>query len=186
VHLTDYPVAQAVMRDPEVIAEMARLRRLVEEGLAGRETARIKVRQPLAGATVRGEPLDPELEAIFADELNVKAVGYTPREGDHEGVVLDTELTDELRREGMIRELSRKVNELRKQAGLALDDRITLMVDVGGELRRAVEAHREHLQRETLATGIVLGDGGAGERDGVLSEWEGTVAGQRVRLGVTR
>jgi isoleucyl-tRNA synthetase len=86
----------------------------------------------------------------------------------------------------MIRELSRKVNELRKQAGLALDDRITLVVDAGGELRCAVEAHREHLQRETLATAIVLGEGGAGERDGVLSEWEGTVAGQRVRLGVAR
>ncbi|HEY0409250.1 MAG TPA: class I tRNA ligase family protein, partial [Candidatus Dormibacteraeota bacterium] len=186
VHLTDYPVAPAETRDPEVIAEMARLRRLVEEGLAARETARIKVRQPLAGATVRGEPLDPELEAIFADELNVKAVGYTPRQGDHEGVVLDTELTDDLRREGMVRELSRKVNELRKQAGLALDDRITLLVDTGGELRCAVEAHREHLERETLATGIVLGEGGAGERDGVLSEWEGTVAGERVRLGVAR
>ncbi len=186
VHLTDYPVAPAVMRDPEVIAEMARLRRLVEEGLAARETARIKVRQPLAGATVLGAPLDPELEAIFAEELNVKAVGYTPREGDHEGVVLDTELTDELRREGMIRELSRKVNELRKQAGLALDDRITLDVDTDGELRRAVEAHREHLERETLATRIVVRDGENPDRDGVLAEWEGSVAGQHVRLGVGR
>jgi isoleucyl-tRNA synthetase len=135
---------------------------------------------------VLGTPLDPELEAIFAEELNVRAVGYTPREGDHEGVVLDTELTDELRREGMIRELSRKVNELRKQARLALDDRITLDVDTGGELRRAVEAHREHLERETLATRIVLRDGETPDRDGVLAEWEGTVAGQHVRLGVGR
>ena len=132
MHLTDFPVAPAATRDPEVIAEMSRLRRLVEEGLAARETARIKVRQPLACATVRGDRLDPELEAIFADELNVRAVDYAPRAGEHEAVVLDTEITDELRREGMVRELSRKVNELRKQAGLALDDRITLHVDADG------------------------------------------------------
>ncbi|MGH7747892.1 MAG: class I tRNA ligase family protein, partial [Candidatus Dormibacteria bacterium] len=90
VHLTDYPVAPGVMRDPDVLAEMARLRRLVEVGLAARETVRIKVRQPLAGATIRGERLDPELEAIFADELNVKKVDYAPRAGEHEDVVLDT------------------------------------------------------------------------------------------------
>ena len=183
VHLTDFPVAPAATRDPEVIAEMSRLRRLVEEGLAARETARIKVRQPLACATVRGDRLDPELEAIFADELNVRAVDYAPRAGEHEAVVLDTEITDELRREGMVRELSRKVNELRKQAGLALDDRITLHVDADGELRRAVEAHREHLERETLATRIVLDPF---DREAVAVEWEGNLGGQHVRLGVAR
>jgi isoleucyl-tRNA synthetase len=187
VHLTDYPVAQGVMRDPDVIAEMARLRRLVEDGLAARETARIKVRQPLARATVRGAQLHPELEGIFAEELNVKRIEYAPPAGDHEDVVLDTELTDELRAEGMVRELSRKVNELRKQAGLALDDRITLYVDADGELRRAVETHREHLERETLATRIILGrPTEAGEREGILAEWEGVVAGQSVWLGVSR
>jgi isoleucyl-tRNA synthetase len=183
VHLTDYPVAPGVMRDPDVIAEMSRLRRLVEEGLAAREAARIKVRQPLARATIRGERLDPELEAIFADELNVRAVDCAPRAGEHEDVVLDTVITDELRREGMVRELSRKVNELRKQAGLALDDRIVLHVDAGGELRRAVEDHRDHLERETLAERIVLGpfDDGA-----VLVHWEGRIGGEGVRLGVAR
>jgi isoleucyl-tRNA synthetase len=186
VHLTDYPVAQGVMRDPDVIAEMARLRRLVEDGLAARETARIKVRQPLARATVRGAQLHPELGGIFAEELNVKRVEYAPPAGEHEDVVLDTELTDELRAEGMVRELSRKVNELRKQAGLALDDRITLYVDADGELRRAVETHREHLERETLATRIVLGRPEPGEREGTLAEWEGTIGGCHVWLGVSR
>jgi isoleucyl-tRNA synthetase len=184
VHLTDYPVASATMRDAEVIAEMARLRRLVEVGLAARETARIKVRQPLAAATIRGRVLDPELEAIFADELNVKTVGYAEREGEHEDVVLDTELTDELRGEGMIREVSRKVNELRKQAGLALDDRIRLYVDASGALRRAVETHREHLQRETLATAVVLDAGDGAE--GALAEWTGEIAGESCRLRVAR
>ena len=104
---------------------MARLRRLVEDGLGDREAAGLGVRQPLREATVHGRPLSPELEAIFADELNVKAVAYTAHGDDeHEGVTLDTVITDDLRLEGLVRNVSRKVNDLRKQAGLALDERI--------------------------------------------------------------
>ena len=44
-------------------------------------------------------------------------------------VVIDTELTDELRAEGDARELQRAIQDLRKDAGLALDDRIELWVD---------------------------------------------------------
>src|SRR5581483_8183762 len=76
VHLTDFPQATDEMRDPELLLQMARLRRLVENGLAAREQAAVKVRQPLRACTVRGDAFDPELEAIFADELNVKRVDY--------------------------------------------------------------------------------------------------------------
>src|ERR1019366_4405782 len=86
VHLTDYPSADPAWRDPALVGEMTRLRRLVEDGLAAREAAGQGVRQPLAEATVHGERLSPELEAIFAEELNVKAVVYAPADGQHEGV----------------------------------------------------------------------------------------------------
>jgi len=60
-------------------------------------------------------------------------------------VTLDTVVTDDLRLEGLVRNVSRKVNDLRKQAGLALDDRIRLLVEADGDLRRAIETHRDHL-----------------------------------------
>ena len=72
VHLTDYPKVVGAWRDPDVLAEMSRLRRLVEDGLAARTTAGVRVRQPLASATLASEPLSAEVEAIFAEELNVK------------------------------------------------------------------------------------------------------------------
>jgi len=50
------------------------------------------------------------------DELNVKAVHYADPAGGHASVVFDTTITDELRLEWLAREVSRKVNELRKQA----------------------------------------------------------------------
>ncbi len=181
VHLTDYPEAAASWRDPALLEEMARLRRLVEDGLGVREGAGLGVRQPLASATVRGRRLSAELEAIFADELNVKAVTYAePGGDDHEGVSLDTTVTDDLRLEGLVRHVSRKVNDLRKQAGLALDDRIHLRVEVDSDLRRAIEAHRDHLMAEVLATEISFG------RGEVLSAWSGKIGGEPCWLGVSR
>ncbi|HEY6379868.1 MAG TPA: isoleucine--tRNA ligase [Candidatus Dormibacteraeota bacterium] len=181
VHLTDYPVAATGSGDAELLTEMARLRRLVEDGLAARETARLKVRQPLRAATVRGEPLDAELETIFAEELNVRAVRYEPRQGEHEDVTLDTELSDDLRLEGAARELSRAGNALRKQAGLRLDERIDLVVEApeGGLVARAVEAHRDHLAREVLARSLRLNDRDG--RDGPLAEATVRIGGEEVR-----
>ena len=81
MHLTDFPKAQARGATPDVIVEMSRLRRLVEDGLAARTTAGVRVRQPLASATLASAPLDPKLEAIFMEELNVKRVAYVDPEG---------------------------------------------------------------------------------------------------------
>src|ERR1035437_8073445 len=181
VHLTDYPETEAGWRDPALVEEMARLRRLVEDGLGDREVAGLGVRHPLREATVHGRRLSPELEAIFADELNVKAVSYVAHgDAEHEGVTLDTVITDDLRLEGLVRNVSRKVNDLRRQAGLALDDRIHLLVEAEGDLRRAVEAHRDHLMAEVLATEISFG------RADVLSEWSGKLGGEPCWLGVSR
>ena len=191
VHLTDYPAADPSWSHQELVQEMARLRRLVEDGLAARELAGIGVRQPLRSATVSGRELSEELEAIFADELNVKAVIWTrAKGGEHEGVTLDTVVTEELRLEGLVRDVSRKVNELRRQAGLALDDRIRLLVQADGEIRRAIETHRDHLMAEVLATEISFAPDGVltaelpGEE--VLSQWAGKLRGMSCWLGVAR
>jgi isoleucyl-tRNA synthetase len=180
VHLTDYPHAAADWRDESVLTEMARLRRLVEDGLAARAAARIKVQQPLRAATVWGERFTPDFEAIFADELNVKTVEYRRRTGEHETVSLDTQISDDLRLEGLVRELNRKVNELRKQARLKVDDRIRLYIDADGDLRRAIETFRDRVMADTLASDAVFG------RGDVLQSWEGTMGGMPCWLGVAR
>ena len=63
-------------------------------------------------------------------------------------MVIDTELTPELRAEGDARELQRAVQDLRRDAGLELDDRIDLWVD---GLAPVVAAHLDGVLRETLA-----------------------------------
>ena len=175
---TDFPKVAGAWRDSEVIVGMNRLRHLVEDGLAARTTAGVRVRQPLASATLASDPLDAELEAIFIEELNVKSVQYVDPAGSHAAVVFDTTITDELRLEWLAREVSRKVNDLRKQADLRVEDRITLLVDADGDARRAVDAHGDWLKGETLATSI---EDARGE---VLTEWEGELGGARCWLGV--
>ena len=88
---------------------------------------------------------------LAPDEVEIQA---TPRPGtavaEHDGVVvvLDTELTAELRAEGDARELQRAVQDLRRDAGLELDDRIDLWIaGVDG----ALSDHLGSVADETLA-----------------------------------
>jgi isoleucyl-tRNA synthetase len=69
-------------------------------------------------------------------------------------VALDLEVSPELRLEGLARDLVRAVQDLRKAAGLAVDDRIELAVKADGQVAHAVEAHRDYLLGETLATSL--------------------------------
>jgi isoleucyl-tRNA synthetase len=96
-------------------------------------------------------------QVLAADEVEIQA---TPRPGtavaSDEGlvVVIDTELTPALRAEGDARELQRAIQDLRRDAGLALDDRIELWVE---GLAPEVEAHLATVATETLAS-VASGD----------------------------
>lgn len=146
VHLLDYPTATDV--DQEILDQMARVRAIIADGLAMRmnksETeAQVKVRQPLAKFVYAGEKLPEWAEDIIKDELNVKAV----EQGEE--TWLDKQLTDELEREGWVRELIRTVQSARKKAGLQVDDRIKLSVDAD-----VPTEWRELLLNEVLAVDL--------------------------------
>ena len=67
-------------------------------------------------------------------------------------VALELEVTPELRREGVARELVRTIQEARKDAGLEVTDRIELGVETSGEPAAALAAHRDEIAEETLAS----------------------------------
>lgn len=145
VHLSDWPEPGPV--DKELIHEMIKVRELIAEGLAQRAEAGIKVRQPLSAVQVPKVP--DRYKDIIADELNVKEVSWTKHR-----VKLDTKLTPELRREGLMREIVRHVQQARKQAELEVDDRIQLWLESASPEINEVLKNSELLadiQRETLA-----------------------------------
>jgi isoleucyl-tRNA synthetase len=69
-------------------------------------------------------------------------------------VALDLEPDQELRREGLARELVRAVQDLRKSAGLEVSDRIVLGIEAPGEIGPALETHRDFLAQEVLAVEV--------------------------------
>jgi len=158
VHLLDWPKNGAV--DKDVISLMADVRLGIEQGLSQRAAAKLKVRQPLAKATVyltQGDA-DGFFAQIAAEELNVKdvTIEVTPtlyQPGNRQMTVLDFELTPELKREGLMRELVRQIQTARKAAGLNVDDRIVLSIVSGDEaVLQMLEEHAETIKAETLAT----------------------------------
>lgn len=170
VHLKDWLPAGAV--DEKVVADMARTRELITNGLALRmrsdetQTA-IKVRQPLATASYAGEKMNSVYERIMLEELNVKKVVWvedgntaTATSRDTEGaprsdgwIELDKKLTPELMREGLMREVVRQVQAARKKAGLKVDDRIILSLVSEGDtmLSQAIIEYKRTIAEETLA-----------------------------------
>ncbi len=72
-------------------------------------------------------------------------------------VALDITLTDELRREGIARELINRVQNLRKDSGLEVTDKIRLSVDCSAEIQSAIAQNQEYVCNEVLATTISFG-----------------------------
>jgi isoleucyl-tRNA synthetase len=75
VHLSDWPEVDEEARDPQLVAQVALVRRLVELGRSARTTSKVRTRQPLARALVAAagwSDLPRDLVAEVADELNVQ------------------------------------------------------------------------------------------------------------------
>ena len=131
--------------------------------------------------TVGGEEvlLAPDwLEVVeeAAGDLVVKSEdGYT--------AALDPTLDDELRTEGMARELVNRIQRLRKDAGLEITDRIELAIEGPEEVSRALEVHGDFITGETLALTLARGERAAASFDDVLSD---EVDGVSLRVGLRR
>jgi isoleucyl-tRNA synthetase len=178
VHLSDWPVVAANWRDDELRQQMSVVRRLVATGLAARNSAGIKVRQPLRAVTIAERPLDPGLEAILLEELNIKAARY---QGEGGGLTLDTEITEDLKLEGLSRDIVRTIQELRKRCGFAVEDRIRLYYQGDGLLAQALERGRDYIAAETLAVQVERGAPPEGACSDAL-----TLDGKELRVSVLK
>lgn len=162
VHLLDWPAAGAV--DEAVVADMALAREVITTGLAQRAAAGIKVRQPLAGAQINNVDAArvTPLQDIILEELNIKSLMFVDQnvtDGVNFALELDTEITPELHREGLMREIIRQVQNARKQAGLHVDDRIVLQLGSDhDELMATINEHAETIKQETLAVSLNEGE----------------------------
>ena len=106
-------------------------------------------------ATVAGHLLQPDeftLGVESPEGVTAAALGS----GDAV-VVLDTEVTADLAREGLARDVVRQVQQARRDAELVVTDRIRLVLDGGDAVVDAVRVHEDHVAGQVLATEVVYG-----------------------------
>lgn len=168
IHLKDWLPPGRI--NDVVLDQMNRAREVINEGLSQRARASIKVRQPLGFVDYSyGEQLHAEYEEIIAEELNVKDVLYSQKamlinedgkdliknNANYLTVIIDENITPELKREGFMREVIRHVQSARKKAELNVDDRISLVLKTDAEdLQKAIEEHAHIIKTETLADSL--------------------------------
>jgi isoleucyl-tRNA synthetase len=159
VHLEDYPVFDKKDIDEELLENMETARQISSIGLKLREDAGIKLRQPLVKAFVGIK--DEFIKNIIKAELNVQNIEYSEKvvEGDGfisagEGrfvVTLDTNISEELKKEGQWNEFLRKYRDIRKKMGLKMEDIVNMEVDIEDKdiienIKNKVEMNRDELQ----------------------------------------
>ena len=98
---------------------------------------------------------------LFEGEYNLKLVpkssGASATLNNSEGVVvLDIDLTPDLEAEGLARDLIRLIQQLRRESGLHVSDRIQLQLGLPEELAKQVTEHFATIKTETLATDIEM------------------------------
>jgi isoleucyl-tRNA synthetase len=132
----------------------------------------------LEGATLSIEAAGRSVD-ITAEKLDIRRIEKAKLRVLNEGTLtvgLDTEVTEELSREGDVRDLVRGVQNLRKETGLEVTDRITLTLFGSDRLKEAWEVFADYVAAETLAismewakadgqTPIDTGEGGPGRSE---------------------
>lgn len=161
VHLEDWPEVNNALINTGVIEAMALARQTVEKALALRAQHGIKIRQPLNSLTIYYQPLEG-IKQILADELNVKKVQVIEK-GDmgKDEVFLDSTITPELKKEGLLREIVRTINQIRKDQKLTISDRVSVKYQTSNDLLKSVFIeYADEIKKSVLADSVEEGVGG--------------------------
>ena len=136
VHLEEYFNVKKENIDEDVLKKMTLTREICSNGLKVREDAKMNLRQPLLKAYIAVD--DKDIMGIVKEELNVKNISYSKEQQTGEGiksfgsgeklVSLDTNLSDDLKKEGMLNDFLRKYRDIRKREGLKINDTVSLTI----------------------------------------------------------
>jgi isoleucyl-tRNA synthetase len=141
-----------------------------------------------AGDLLAGRSLSVEVAGerceVLPEEVEVRVEAHAGLSAAADGAyvaALRTDLTPELEREGLARELVRRIQELRKEAGFNVDDRIEVEYSSSDRLGQAIGEHAAWIAAETLATRLQPDDEPGGD---AVEEW--AFDGESARCGLRR
>jgi isoleucyl-tRNA synthetase len=148
-----------------------RMRELTRAIQQGAYTILTDNRVEIDGLVLEPDEVDLRLQAVS---------GYAVAEGGGLVVALDTAISPELSAEGRAREIVHRVQTVRKEAGLRVEDRIELLYDGAPELQAVIEDFADYVRRETLAVSL--------RREESLGRfaWSGQIDDLPLQLGLKR
>ncbi len=203
VHLDDFPEYKEEMRSYQLEEDMALVRNLVSLGHSLREKMKIKVRLPLAEGVffLPEDKIDriKNYEDLLREELNLKVLKFQkaseevfrnyPEEAlafiEDCGVYISGEVSPELEREGLARELVRRIQALRKEAGFYVTDRIQIYFRGEEEVKRVIQEYNSYIAQETLAVEIEEGDRGGDIKKEIFIETRTKEKSEKMKVELT-
>ncbi|MHC1582512.1 MAG: DUF5915 domain-containing protein, partial [Candidatus Syntropharchaeia archaeon] len=132
-------IAEFLKENEEKVSE-----KLIEEGIFSFE---------LDGERIEITPEDVEMESIEKE-------GYSVAEADGISLFLNTQITDELKEEGLVRDIVRRIQDMRKEMDLEYTTEIEVSYYGDETTRKAMERFRDYVMEETLATSLEFREGG--------------------------
>jgi isoleucyl-tRNA synthetase len=194
VHLTDFPVADKSKIDEQLIKEIRAVIDLVSKVRALRSERGIKVRQPIneVRMVIEADWIKSAIrrfESHIKDEVNAKNIVFVDdlsgldiqRYAVSTSTGIDTHITPELAKEGMAREIVRRLQAMRRSAGFDIADHITTYYQGEDYIKQVMADFADYIKQETLSKELV---------DGVPEEGAFTerhkISGYDILLGVKR
>jgi isoleucyl-tRNA synthetase len=171
IHLNEFPVADESIIDDKLIDATKAVITVCSLGRAARAKAGIKVRQPLAQVLIKPNS-EYEAKGIkllseqILDELNVKDIEIVEDTAKYGGesymaleeggiwIAVNTELTPELKAEGLAREIVRRLQVMRRNAGFEIADHIDIYFEGNDFINQVINQFADYIKQETLAVNI--------------------------------
>ena len=154
VHLEFWPEVEKEFYDKNLEEEMEKARKIVEAGHAKRKSLGVKVRMPLSTLTIETEVnpklIREEIWPIILSELNVKNIVVNQ---DFRYPKTEVKVSEEeLKKEGDLRELIRRIQAKRKEMGLKPNQPIRVTVP------KEFQSFKEEIKRKVVASNITFGE----------------------------
>jgi len=168
VHLCSYPSFGDLTEEAEeILINMKKARDLSSQILSIRVEKSIPVRQVLSSSAILKENDVPEeYKKLILEETNIKnieVVNSLDEKSSWEvdltnSIRLNTEITDDLMKEGRAREFIRSVQDIRKEMGLQISDEIVLTYDKNSDMEEVISLYGDEIKKKLLAKEIVSGE----------------------------
>ena len=153
IFLEKWPEANKKLIDKTLENNMAIVKEMIQSILAQRDKSQIGIRWPLQSIKVLTKNKEiniavKQLESVIKKQANVKEVLIKQKDLEGYEVEIDTNLTPELEKEGFTREVIRRIQALRKKAGLKREDKISL------EIKSQVELDEKNIKEVVGASSL--------------------------------